>query len=220
MNRILGKKKAAGPPPPNLQDASAGIGNRVEAMDVKINQLEKELKVYKDKIKKSRSPAAKRSIQKRAMEVLKRKRMYETQRDNAMGQQFNIDNAAFSMESAKANVSTVAALKQSNAEMKRTIGNQLNISDVDDLADEMAELMDDFNEINEVLGQNFATPDDIDEADLDAELEMLADELEEEDELNSEPSYLQANQLPDTPSGLPAQPGRVDANGLHPAMHS
>merc|ERR1712070_63458 len=109
------------------------------------------------------------------------------QRDNAMGQQFNIDQAAFSIESAKATVSTVATLKASNQEMKRTIGKELNIDDVDDLADEMAELMDDFNEINEVLGQSFATPDDIDEADLDAELELLADELEEEEsELNAE----------------------------------
>mmetsp|Transcript_43201 Transcript_43201/g.49032 ORF Transcript_43201/g.49032 Transcript_43201/m.49032 type:complete len:220 (+) Transcript_43201:116-775(+) len=214
MNRIFGKKKEAGPSPPSLQEASTGIGNRVEAMDVKINQLEKELKVFKDKIKKCKSLSAKKSLQKRAMEILKRKRMYEAQRDNAMGQQFNIDSAAFSMESAKATVSTVAALKQSNAEMKRTIGKQLNVSDVDDLADEMAELMDDFNEINEVLGQNFATPDYIDEADLDAELELLEDELEKEEELNSEPSYLQSNQLPDTPSGLPAQPGKVDANGL------
>ena len=146
--------------------------------------------------------------------------MYEQQRDMAMGQQFNIDQAAFSMESAKATVSTVAALKESNQQMKRTIGKELNIDDVDDLADEMAELMDDFNEINEVLGQNFATPEDIDEADLDAELEMLEDELEEEaSELNAEPSYLQANQMPDTPSGLPAQSDKVDEHGL-PAMHS
>lgn len=220
MNRIFGKKKAPGPPAPSLQDASQGIGGRVDAMDVKINQLEKELRIYKDKIKKTKSPAAKKSLQKRAMDVLKRKKMYEQQRDMAMGQQFNIDQAAFSMESAKATVSTVAALKESNQQMKRTIGKELNIDDVDDLADEMAELMDDFNEINEVLGQNFATPEDIDEADLDAELELLEDELEEEaSELNAEPTYLQANQMPDTPSGLPAQSDKVDEHGL-PAMHS
>mmetsp|Transcript_27274 Transcript_27274/g.41248 ORF Transcript_27274/g.41248 Transcript_27274/m.41248 type:complete len:221 (+) Transcript_27274:167-829(+) len=220
MNRIFGKKKAAGPPPPSLQEASNGIGSRVEGMDAKINELEKQLIGYKDKIKKTKSPAAKNSLKKRAMEILKRKKMYEQQRDQAMGQQFNIDQAAFSIDSAKASVATVATLKATNQEMKRTIGKELNIDDVDELADEMAELMDDFNEINEVLGQNFATPDDIDEADLDAELEMLADELEEEaDEINAEPSYLQANQMPDTPSGLPAQGQKVDQYGL-PAMHS
>lgn len=33
MNRVFGKKKAPGPPPPSLGDASAGIGNNIEGMD-------------------------------------------------------------------------------------------------------------------------------------------------------------------------------------------
>jgi charged multivesicular body protein 5 len=54
-----------------------------------------------------------------------------------------------------------------------------------------------YADINEALGRNFATPDDIDEADLDAELEMLGDELEEDvGELEATPSYL----LPATPA--------------------
>jgi len=55
------------------------------------------------------------------------------------------------------------------------------------------------NEINEALGQNFATPDDLDEADLDAELEMLGDELEELEEEEATPSYL----MPATPNDTP-----------------
>merc|ERR1719253_2360026 len=85
-------------------------------------------------------------------------------------QQFNIDQASFGIESAKASVQTVAAMKAANTELKQVIRKDLNIDDVDDLADDMAEMMDEFNEINEALGQNFSTPDDIDEADLEAEL--------------------------------------------------
>lgn len=78
--------------------------------------------------------------------------------------------------------------------------------------------MDDFNDINEALGRNYATPEDLDEADLDAELEMLGDELEEElaeeAEADATPSYL----LPVTPN-MPApgsqQPAeQVDEYGL------
>mmetsp|Transcript_9979 Transcript_9979/g.13002 ORF Transcript_9979/g.13002 Transcript_9979/m.13002 type:complete len:224 (-) Transcript_9979:354-1025(-) len=212
MNRIFGKKKAPGPPPPSLDDASSGLGGRVDAIDAKIASLEKELKVYKDKIKNSKSPATKKTLQKRAMEVLKRKRMYEGQRDQVAGQQFNVDQAAFQMESAKATVGTVAALKSANTELKRTMQKDLDISDVDELADDMAELMDDMNEINEALGQNFATPEDLDEADLDAELELLEDELEEEGELEEEatPSYLQEPSLPAHPTGVPG--GKTPAN--------
>ena len=64
--------------------------------------------------------------------------------------------------------------------------------------------MDEFSEINEALAQNFATPDDIDEADLEAELDMLGDELEEEfAEEDAVPSYLQES------TSLPAQPTAV-----------
>jgi charged multivesicular body protein 5 len=77
----------------------------------------------------------------------------------------------------------------------------LDIDDVEDLADDMAEMMEDFNDINEALGRNFATPEDLDEADLEAELEMLDLEGELEDEVeDATPSYLQASSLPDTPT--------------------
>ena len=217
MDRIFGKKKKAAPAP-GLDSTSAGLGGRVDEMDKKIAGLEQELRVYKDKIKKARSPAAKQAVQKRAMEVLKRKKMYENQRDMVAGQQFNIDQASFGIESAKANVQTIAAMKGANQELKRTMKKDLNIDDVEDLADDMAEMMEDFNEINEALGRNFATPDDIDEADLDAELELLEDEMFDEENaeaLDATPSYLQTNEMPETPTGefpnnpevgLPAMP--------------
>mmetsp|Transcript_1002 Transcript_1002/g.2026 ORF Transcript_1002/g.2026 Transcript_1002/m.2026 type:complete len:218 (+) Transcript_1002:212-865(+) len=216
MDRIFGKKKQAAPAP-GLGETSAGLGGRVDEMDQKIAGLEQELRVYKEKIKRARTPAAKQMVQKRAMEVLKRKKMYENQRDMVAGQQFNIDQASFGIESAKANVQTVAAIKGANQELKRTLKKDLNIDDVEDLADDMAEMMDDFNEINEALGRNFATPDDIDEADLDAELEMLEDEMFEEEALAEEatPSYLQTtSEMPATPTtelpmaqmGMPAVP--------------
>jgi charged multivesicular body protein 5 len=202
MNRVFGKKKKAAPAP-SLDEASSGLGGRVEEMDKKIAGLELELKAYKDKIKKAKTPAAKKTLQKRAMEVLKRKRMYEQQRDQVAGQQFNIDQASFGIESAKANVQTVAAMKNANMQLKATLKNDLDIDAVEDLADDMAEMMEDFNEINEALGRNFATPDDLSETDLEAELEMLEDELEEEAlEADATPAYLQASQMPVTPTGV------------------
>mmetsp|Transcript_4554 Transcript_4554/g.11477 ORF Transcript_4554/g.11477 Transcript_4554/m.11477 type:complete len:231 (+) Transcript_4554:277-969(+) len=215
MNRVFGRKKAPGPPPPSLGEASSGVGNHMESMDVKIAQLDKELKGYRDKLKTTKSAAAKKNIQKRAMEVLKRKRMYETQRDQLAGQQFNIDQAAFGIESAKASVSTVAAMKAANTELKAVIKNDLKIDDVDELADDMAEMMDEFQEINEALAQNFSTPDDIDEADLEAELDMLEDEFEDElGETDAVPSYLQeTTAMPPTPTGMPGANLPVAAGG-------
>jgi len=142
MKRVFGKKKVAAPAP-SLEDASKGIGTRIDGMDAKIQACENELRAYKDKIKKTKSPAAKNQLQKRAMEVLKRKRMYEKQRDMASAQQFNIDQTAFSLESSKATISTVAAMKAANKDLKNTLRKDLDIDGIDDLADDMAELMDD-----------------------------------------------------------------------------
>lgn len=132
MRRVFGKKKAEAPAP-SLDDASKGLGGRMDQMDAKIADLEKELRVYKDKIKQAKSPAAKKQLQKRALEVVKRKRMYEQQRDMVAGQQFNIDQTNFGLESAKANIETVAAMKSANKELKRTIKKDLDIDDIDDL---------------------------------------------------------------------------------------
>lgn len=222
MNRVFGRKKAPPPPAPSLGEASTGVGNQMAGMDAKIAQLDRELKGYREKLKTTKNPGAKKQLQKRAMEVLKRKRMYETQRDQLAGQQFNIDQASFGIESAKASVSTVAAMKAANTELKSVIKNDLKIDDVDDLADDMAELMDEFQEINEALAQNFATPDDIDEADLEAELEMLDDEFEEDlvgEGAGAVPSYMQEAALPPTPTGplkspVAAGAQKVDEYGL------
>mmetsp|Transcript_8153 Transcript_8153/g.14752 ORF Transcript_8153/g.14752 Transcript_8153/m.14752 type:complete len:231 (-) Transcript_8153:1265-1957(-) len=217
MNRVFGRKKAPGPPAPTLGEASSGVSGQMDSMDAKILSLDKELKGYRDKLKTTKNPGAKKNLQKRAMEVLKRKRMYETQRDQLAGQQFNIDQASFGIESAKASVATVSAMKAASTELKAVIKNDLKIDDVDELADDMAELMDEFQEINEVLAQNFATPDDIDEADLEAELDMLEDEFEDElgESADALPSYLQEapTGMPSTPTGVPGGKVPVAAGG-------
>ena len=205
MNRVFGKKKAPGPPPPALGEVSGTMGAQIDNIESKISKLDKELKVYKDKINATRSPAVKKNLQKRAMDVLKRKRMYEQQRDQIASQQFNIDQAAFGIESAKASVGTVAAMKAANAELKKTIQQDLKIDEVEDITDEMAEMMEEFNEINEALSSNFATPEEVDETDLEAELELLGDELEDEAlQGDATPSYLQEGSLPVEPTSTPA----------------
>lgn len=204
MRRVFGKKKAKGPPAPSLEEASGAVGKRADNIETKIASLDKELNGYKQKLKTTKNPSAKRNLQKRAIEVLKRKRMYEQQRDTLLGQQFNMDQAAFGIESAKATIDSVAAMKAANVELKKTLKKDLNVDEVDDLADDLADMMEEMNEINEAMGRNFATPEDITEADLEAELDMLEDELEEEDLVgDATPSYLQDEELPVNPTGVP-----------------
>jgi charged multivesicular body protein 5 len=209
MKRVFGKKKQSNAKPaPTLGQASENLGKRTDHLDAKIAALEKDLNGYKRKLKTA-NPSAKRNLQKRAMDILKRKRMYENQRDTLLGQQFNMDQASFGIESAKATVESVAAMKAANVELKATLKKDLNIDEVDDLADDMEELMYEMNEINDALGRNFATPEDVTEDDLEAELDLLEDDLEE-DIGEETPSYLQES-LPANPTGVPQKKEDAEA---------
>ena len=212
MKRIFGSKKEEKPaaPPPSLKEANEGVTNRVKAYEEKINECDRQLRVLKDKIKTTRG-SAKKNYERRAMEILKRKRLYESQLDQMLGQQFNVEQAQFSLESAAVTVATVGAMKEANDKL-RTKMKELDIDDVDDLQDEFAELMEDMDDINETLGRSYGVPDDISEGDLEAELDLLEDELEDTVEEGT-PSYLQSEEsLPAQPTEAPGE--KVDEYGL------
>merc|ERR1719434_211654 len=118
MNRIFGQKKAA-PPPPTLSDASSKIDARTAALDEKIRKLDDELRRYREQMKKAKGPAA-TTLKKRALDTLKRKKMYEQQRDQLAGQAFNVEQAAS------------GALKQEFQNM--------NLDEIEDVQDDLAEM--------------------------------------------------------------------------------
>ncbi len=95
--------------------------------------------------------------------------------------------------------------------------------------DDLADMMEDVNEVNDILSRSFDVGDEIDEDDLDAELEGLDDELaaldtldEEEEQEVTTPSYMAAGlssqnesnvSLPEEPRGQAQVP--VDVGGVN-----
>lgn len=73
-----------------------------------IKALDQELVKYRTALKKAKGPTA-TNIKRRAMECLKRKKMYEQQRDQMAGQQFNIEQTTFAIDSIKDTATTVGA---------------------------------------------------------------------------------------------------------------
>lgn len=59
MRRVFGKKKEQGPAP-SLDETSSKMGGRIDQINQKIDGLEKELRVYKDKIKNPRAQQQKK----------------------------------------------------------------------------------------------------------------------------------------------------------------
>lgn len=71
------------------------------------------------------------------------------------------------------------------------------------------------NDITEALGASYATPDDIDEAELMGELDALEDELVADTEGGQGlPAYLQEPDLPAAPTAQAAEAQPADDFGL------
>mmetsp|Transcript_28678 Transcript_28678/g.39613 ORF Transcript_28678/g.39613 Transcript_28678/m.39613 type:complete len:234 (-) Transcript_28678:233-934(-) len=199
MRRIFGAKKEKAPAP-TLADASASLDSRGEGIDEKIKKLDNELVKHREAIKKMRPGPGQNAAKQRALRVLKQKKIYESQRENLYNQQFNVDQTAFTMENMKDTATTVQAMKAASKQLKTAFKSpDLDVDSIYDMQDDMADLMDQSNEINEALAQNYAVPDDLDEADLMDELEGLEADLAAEAETGAVPSYLQED-LPDVPS--------------------
>jgi charged multivesicular body protein 5 len=181
-------------------------------------------------LKKAKGQAAV-NIKKRAMQVLKRKKMFEQQRDSMQAQSFNLEQASqrprstytrltvrltaallqtiFAVDCAKDTIETVAAMKGAASAMKVQT-KQINIDDIEDVQDELADMMLDMNEVQESLGRSYGVGDEIDESELDDELAALEDEWEEEDAVaDSTPAWLQ----PAAPSAMPDAPAAAAAVG-------
>ena len=222
---------------------------KLHSIDEKIKKLDAQLVGHREAIRKARPGAPQDAAKRRALAVLKQKKMLEAQRDQLYNQQFNMEQTSFALESVKDSVATVQAMKAAGAELKTAMRDknlvrgkerererereresfyifsgviclfsssshlslppppstqQQDISGIESLQDDMADLMDSHAEIQEALGQTFGLPDDVDEDELLGELDALEDELAAEasaapaagEGASAAPSYLSEETCP------------------------
>merc|ERR1719181_1655332 len=131
MNRMFGTQKPKAPRP-TLQDAAGSMEKRGETLDQKIMKLDKELARYTTQMKAMKPGPAKTSVQKRAMTILKQKKMYEAQKEKTMNQQFNMEQIMFAQESLGETANTVTAMKDANKALKKQF-KAVKITQVEDL---------------------------------------------------------------------------------------
>ena len=75
MNRIFGSSGSSKAPKYSLNDAISSTDTRIETIEVKLRKLDAELNKYKDQMKRLRDGPGKQAVQKRALNVLKQKKM-------------------------------------------------------------------------------------------------------------------------------------------------
>lgn len=162
---------------------------------------------------KLRNGPGKEAVQRRALGVLKQKRMYETQLQTLQQQTFNMESAAMTTENLRNTMATVDAMKTANTEMRRQYG-KIDIDKIDSIHADMEDMIEQANEIQESLGRSYGVPDEIDEAELEAELDALGG-LEEDET----PAYLQdIHATPDFIDEAPVEERRTNPEVVKTAV--
>jgi len=207
MNRLFGSAPKG--PKPTLNSAISNIDDRISSIDVKLASINAELTTYQTKLSKMRDGPGKSALKQKALKVLQRRRMYESQREQLQSQVWNMEQAQTMQDNLKNVMTTVDALKTTNKELKRQYG-KVDIDRIERLQDEMADLLDVGNEIQESLARSYDVPEDVDEAELDAELEALGMEveMEREGELGAVPAFMQ-DELPEFVDEPPVMEDKV-----------
>lgn len=144
-------------------------------MDVKLASLNSELSTYQTKMSKMRDGPGKNALKQKALKVLQRRKQYEAQRDQLSQQSWNMEQAGMMQDNLKNTMTTVDAMKTTTKSLKKQYG-KVDIDKIEQMQDEMADLMDVGNEIQESISRAYDVPEDVDEAELDAELEALGEE--------------------------------------------
>lgn len=208
MNRLFGKSKPK-EPGPSISDVIGGVDSRAENVEKKILTLDNELRRFKEQMSKMREGPGKNAVKAKAMRVLKQKKMYEQQLDNLRGQSFNMEQANFAHQTLKDTHITVQAMKDGMKAMKKDFKN-INIEEIDDVQDELADMMDQAEEVQEALGRTYNTPE-IDDDELAAELDALGDEIALDDDASYLDDVLKA---PEAPSNKPEAEGKKNPEGI------
>eukprot|EP00826_Nyctotherus_ovalis_P000947 TRINITY_DN1008_c0_g2_i3.p1 TRINITY_DN1008_c0_g2~~TRINITY_DN1008_c0_g2_i3.p1 ORF type:complete len:194 (-),score=71.32 TRINITY_DN1008_c0_g2_i3:81-662(-) len=187
------------------------MGERAKVLEGKVNECNKQLNEVKNAMKTQKGIAYKNS-QKKALMILKRRKMYEAQLNSVSSQQFNIDQVQFTSETIQTTIDTAAGMKQAAAAQKELM-KKLDLDQLEDLQDDMQDMMEDQQEMQEILGRDYAI-DGYDEAEIEAELEELDGEIVNEKlEGNNAPSYI--------PQSNPVQPvGQNDKEDLANIMNN
>ncbi|KAK4101207.1 hypothetical protein N658DRAFT_496508 [Parathielavia hyrcaniae] len=212
MNRLFG---STGPkaPKPTLNSAISNIDTRISSIDVKLASINAELQGYQAKLSKMREGPGKTALKQKAAKVLRQRKQYEAQRDQLQSQVWNMEQAQTMQDNLKNTMVTIDALKSTNKALRKEYG-KVDLDKVERMQDEMADLLDMGNEIQESLARSYDIPEDVDEAELDAELEALGEEVELEREMagggteGALPSFLQ-DEVPDFIDEAPSAAGKV-----------
>ena len=186
---------------------SPQVDDRIKSIDIKLAALNAELAVYQKKLNANRSGLGQQAIKQKALKVLQQRKMYEAQRDQLWQQSWNMEQAGMMQDNLKNTMITVDAMKTTTKELKKQYG-KVNIDNIEKMQDELADIMELGNEMQESISRSYDIPEDVDEAELQEELDALA-ENEELGEASGVPAFMMEESGPPQFIDEPPEPSKV-----------
>uniref|UniRef100_A0A7S4S2V0 Uncharacterized protein n=1 Tax=Alexandrium monilatum TaxID=311494 RepID=A0A7S4S2V0_9DINO len=155
---------------PDLHVAVRRVDSQIMSLEQRIAEAEQEMRHL---VAQGPGNAA---AKQRALQAVKRKKMYEQQRDQLLGTQFNLETLAFQHDQAEITLATVNAMKNGHEQLKQQTEG-LDAGRVDELRADMEDLAEDMKAINEVLSASAGVDGGEEEDALAAEYAKVEEEL-------------------------------------------
>jgi len=174
-----------------LRDTEEMLGKKQEFLEKK---LDAEMAIAKKNAKTNKRVA---------LQALKRKKRYETQLRQIDGTLTTIESQREALEGANTNTAVLQTMNEAAKAMKKA-HSDMNVDEVHDMMDDIAEQQDVAKEISEISSP-VAFGQEYDDDELEAELNDLEEEgeLEEQQELEKQLLDIEPAKLPDVPSAEP-----------------
>ena len=214
MFNFFGKKKNKEPPKPqftpvDLNATSQGISNRKNDTQLKLEQVEKELKGALVNYRQARTPQQKAQAKAKAMRLLKKKKLYQAHVNNLENTQMAVESAAMDVDIMKDNMAIMQTMKATTQMQKDMLHSMGGIDSMYDVMDDMQEIKEQQEEFNEEMQRNFDV--DVDDADLNDEIDELDYQMrmEMDNQGMQVPGELSPNQV--NPNDLNAEEAALEA---------
>ena len=199
FGKIFGSGKK-GDKAPSPQEAIQRLRETEEMLSKKSDFLEKKIE---GEISTARKHGTKNK--RAALQALKRKKRYEKQLQQIDGTLSTIEFQRDALENASTNTEVLKVMGDAAKALKSAHKN-MDVDDVHNLMDDVAEQQEIANEISEAISNPVGFGQDVDEDDLMAELEEL--EQETLDEQLLEVGGPATDNLPAVPQAEPARPAQ------------
>lgn len=195
FGKLFSGKK--GEPAPTPSEAIQKLRDIENMLTKKQEFLEKKIDIELDTARKNGT-----KNKRAALQALKRKKRYEKQLTQIDGTLSTIEMQREALENANTNTAVLTTMKKASDALKAA-HKDMNIDDVHEMMDDIAEQNDIANEISNAVSQAAGFDQDIDEDELEKELAEL-----EQEELDKEllAVHPETDELPEVPSTeLPAK---------------